>query len=181
MIGVGKGERVGGKWELVGVGKEKVGGEWRMVGVGGERESGREVKTGGGGVEKERVRGSENGRRERKRERERGGEGDEKLVGVEVGKESRGEWKMVGVERRKREWMGKNGEWQHTAKLILYSFYWNLLPLTNSPQRWGTARVTNHFLFLYKSRMCIVWHPFDEILLKISYLNWSPVQIKLLI
>lgn len=40
-----------------------------MVGVGGERESGREVKTGGGGVEKERVRGSENGGRERKRER----------------------------------------------------------------------------------------------------------------
>ena len=41
------------------------------------------------GVGKERVRGSENGGRERKRER--GGEGDEKLVGVEVGKESRGE------------------------------------------------------------------------------------------
>lgn len=42
----------------------------------------------GVGVGKERVRGSENGGRERKRER---GEGDEKLVGVEVGKESRGE------------------------------------------------------------------------------------------
>ena len=35
-----------------------------------------------------RVRGSENGGRERERKRERGGEGDEKLVGVEVGKES---------------------------------------------------------------------------------------------
>ena len=43
----------------------------------------------GVGVGKERVRGSENGGRERKRESV--GEGDEKLVGVEVGKESRGE------------------------------------------------------------------------------------------
>ena len=44
----------------------------------------------GVGVGKERVRGSENGGRERKREREVG-EGNERLGGVEVGKESRGE------------------------------------------------------------------------------------------
>ena len=154
MIGVGEGDRVGGKWELVGWGKrkwegseewwewgerERVGGRWKLVGV---------------GVGKERVRGSENGGREK--ERERGG-GRWKTGGGWGGKKSRGEWKMVGVERRKREWMGKNGEWQHTAKLRLrYTAFIRTYYLSQTHHKDGVPQGLQITFFFYINQECVL-------------------------
>lgn len=153
MIGVGEGERVGGKWELVGVGKEKVGGEWRMVGVGGERESGREVKTGGGGGGKRESKGEW---KWWKRERERGGGGDEKLVGVEVGKESRGEWKMVGVERRKREWTGKKMVSDSTRQNWDYTAFIRTYYLSQTHHKDGLPQGLQITFFFYINQECVL-------------------------
>ena len=93
---------------------------------------------------------------EREREREVG-EGNERLVGVEVGKESRGEWKMVGVERRKREWMGKNGEWQHTAKLRLwYTAFIRTYYLSQTHHKDGVPQGLQITFFFYINQECVL-------------------------